>query len=233
MKRKAGLTSGLVVLVLFGLAFAAGIPPALGQATGGGNKLTKRIIGDYGYWSRTQNPSYSSAQIPFAKLTHINHAGVSFDASGHLVVPAGFLEPQLILKAHAAGDRVLLLLGGDFSALETGPGVLVNLVMNLQKFIHQNGYDGVDIDWEYPSTPADTQAWVALFTALRTAFPGPAYQISADVPPWGGTAYDFPQVEPLVDFFNVMMYDCAGPWTDDAQLNSAIFPDPNNPQPYE
>jgi hypothetical protein len=28
-----------------------------------------------------------------------------------------------------------------------------------------------------------------------------------------------------------MMYDCAGPWTDDGQLNSAIFPDPNNPEP--
>ena len=30
-----------------------------------------------------------------------------------------------------------------------------------------------------------------------------------------------------------MMYDCAGPWTQYGQLNSAIFPDPNNPQPGE
>ena len=30
----------------------------------------------------------------------------------------------------------------------------------------------------------------------------------------------------------MMTYDCAGPWTDSAQLNSAIFPDPNNPEPY-
>jgi chitinase len=30
-----------------------------------------------------------------------------------------------------------------------------------------------------------------------------------------------------------MTYDCAGPWTDDGQLNSPIFPDPHNPEPYE
>jgi chitinase len=30
-----------------------------------------------------------------------------------------------------------------------------------------------------------------------------------------------------------MTYDCAGPWTDDGQLNSPIFPDPANPEPYE
>jgi chitinase len=29
------------------------------------------------------------------------------------------------------------------------------------------------------------------------------------------------------------MYDCAGPWTDDAQLNSPIFWDNNDPQPWE
>ena len=35
-----------------------------------------------------------------------------------------------------------------------------------------------------------------------------------------------------MDYFNVMTYDCAGPWTDSAQLNSMIFPDPANPAPY-
>ena len=29
----------------------------------------KRLIADYGYWSRTQTPPYSSAQIPFRELT--------------------------------------------------------------------------------------------------------------------------------------------------------------------
>jgi chitinase len=227
------LSTSFVALVLAGLPSGFGVPLLSGQTAEAAQKLSKRLIGDYGYWSRTQQPPYTSAQIPFAKLTHINHAGVSFNASGSLVVPGGFLEPELIEKAHAAGVKVLLLLGGDFPALETSPGTVNTLVANLRAFIHGNGYDGVDIDWEYPSTASDRWAFFELMAALREAFPSPHYLISADVPPWGGDGYDFGGVEPLVDFFNVMMYDCAGPWTDDAQLNSAIFPDPHNPEPYE
>src|SRR5579871_6605987 len=84
----------------------------------------KRLVADYGYWSRTQTPPYSAAQIPFSKLTHINHAGVGFNADGSLSVPSGFLEPALISRAHAAGVKVMLLLGGDFTGLEGTPNGL-------------------------------------------------------------------------------------------------------------
>jgi chitinase len=171
--------------------------------------------------------------VPFNELTHINHAGVSFNAFGSLVVPTGFLEPELIENAQAAGVKVLLLLGGDFAALETVPGTLTALVGYLQTFINHNGYEGVDTDWEYPSTRLGQQTFLNLFTAPRAAFPSPTYVFSADVPPWGNLGYDFFGVEPLLHYFNIMMYDCAGPWTDDAHLNSAIFPDPHNPEPYE
>ena len=56
-----------------------------------------------------------------SKLTHINHAGVSFDANAKLVVPKGFLEPELIERAHAAGVKVMLLLGGDFAPSKRSP----------------------------------------------------------------------------------------------------------------
>jgi chitinase len=195
--------------------------------------MPKRLVADYGYWSRTQTPPYSSAQIPFHKLTHINHAGVGFNADGSLSVPKGFLEPNLIGKAHAAGVKVLLLLGGDFTGLETTTGGLDALLANLQTFITTYGYDGLDIDWEYPSSTADKQMFHSLMTGLRRTFPSPAYLLSADVPPWGGDGYDVERLEPVIDYFNVMMYDCAGPWTDDGQLNSPIFWDPNDPEPYE
>ena len=195
--------------------------------------LPKRLVADYGFWSRTQTPPYSSDQIPFKMLTHINHAGVGFNADGSLTVPDGFLEPALIKKAHAAGVKVILLLGGDFTGMETTAGGMSTLVKNLESFIAEHSYDGVDIDWEYPSSALDETTFYNLMAALRTAFPSPRYFLSADVAPWGGTGYDFPQVTPLVDYFNIMTYDCAGPWTDDGQLNSPIFPDPNNPEPYE
>jgi chitinase len=193
--------------------------------------LTKRLIGDYGYWSRTQTPPYSSAQIPFDKVTHINHAGVSFDANGTLVVPSGFIEKALLTKAHNHDVKVLLLLGGDFTGMETTSGGLAALLKNLKAFITEYEYDGVDIDWEYPDTTADQAFFHNLMLGLRTTFPTP-YLISADVAPWGGTGYDFPDTKLIVDWFNIMTYDCAGPWTDSAQLNSAIFWDNNDPEAY-
>lgn len=195
--------------------------------------MPRRLVADYGYWSRTQTPPYSAAQIPFHKLTHINHAGVGFNADGSLSVPQGFLEPNLIGKAHAAGVKVLLLLGGDFPGLETTTGGLDALLANLQTFITTYGYDGLDIDWEYPSSTADKQMFHSLMTGLRRDFPSPRYLLSADVPPWGGAGYDVERLEPVMDYWNVMMYDCAGPWTDDGQLNSPIFWDSNDPEPYE
>jgi len=219
--------------VVCALALVALVSPAAGQTETASTKLTKRLVGDYGYWSRTQTPPYSSDQIPFKKLTHINHAGVSFDANGNLSVPSGFVERALLDKGHANGVKVMLLIGGDFEGMETTSGGLRALLANLKTFITEHDYDGVDVDWEYPVSTADAAFFRALFLGLRATFPSPRYILSADVAPWGGSGYDVPDTRFLMDYFNVMTYDCAGPWTDSAQLNSAIFPDPNNPEPWD
>jgi len=67
--------------------------------------------------------------------------------------------------------------------------------------------------------------------ALRES--NPDYTLSIDVAPWGGYGYDLKHLQLSLDYFNIMMYDCAGPWTAHGQLNAPIFWDPNNPAPYE
>jgi len=205
---------------------AVAVLPAKAQSaapdTAAARTLTKRLVGDYGYWSRYQTPPYGAAQIPYKKLTHINHAGVNLNGDGTLSVPDGFLEPALIRRAHKAGVKVMLLLNGNFPALDT-PELLDTAMSNLWNFMSAKGYDGVDIDWESPQSAKDRRTFFNLMTALRSTLPSPAYTLSADVPPWGGWAFDLKNVEPLVDYYNIMMYDCAGPWTDDAQLNSMIL----------
>jgi len=228
---KGGSVIGAAILAGLLLASPAKAQSAADE-TGAASTLSKRLVGDYGYWSKYQDPPYAAAQIPYGKLTHINHAGVSLNADGTLSVPDGFLEPALLRKAHKAGVKVMLLLGGDFTGLET-PGVMDLAVGNLWTLISENGYDGLDIDWEYPETSQDRKTFFDLMNSLRAAFPSPNYTISADVPPWGGSGYDLKNVEPLIDYYNIMMYDCAGPWTDDAQLNSQIFWDNHDPQPWE
>jgi len=220
---------GFLILISFTVLMAAlSVAPVLAQ--GPASLLPKRIVGDYGYWSRYQTPPYGHEQIPYHKLTHINHAGVSFNADGSLSVPDGFLEPELNKQAHDAGVKVMLLLGGDFNGLESS-GALETLVANIAAFAQQHHYDGVDMDWEYPETTQDRKFFVEMMKLLRESNSG--YTLSIDVAPWGGYGYNLKQLQLSLDYFNIMMYDCAGPWTAYGQLNSPIFWDTNDPAPWE
>ena len=194
------------------------------------NHLTKRVVADYPYWSKYNTPPYSAAQVPYQKLTHINHTGVSFDAYGSLSVPDGFIEPELNNSAHAAGVKVMLLLSGNYPGLEAS-GAVQTLVDNVAAMEKQYGYDGIDVDWEYPETTNDRYFLVEMMSKFRES--NPSYVLSIDAAPWGGYGYDLKQLALSLDYVNIMMYDCAGPWTAHGQLNSAIFWEPRDPAPYE
>jgi chitinase len=226
------LPSHFPVHILFFAILASAVHPprSYAQDYTDGQPLPKRIVGDYVYSTRFQTPPYGAAQIPYQKLTHINHAGLSFSADGVLSVPTGFIEPELIERAHASGVKVLLLIGGDFPGVEKS-GTLVTLIDNLEDFAVKHGYDGFDMDWEYPETTGDRDFFVELMAGLRET--NSDYVLSIDAAPWGGDGYDLVQLQRWISYFNIMMYDCAGPWTDDGQLNAPIFWDWHDPQPWE
>jgi chitinase len=206
---------------------------AQAQDSDASKQPVKRLVGDYDSGSKFNTPPYTAAQIPYSKLTHIIHSGVGFDADGNLQVPDQFIEPTLIPSAHAAGTKVMLLIGGDVTGLEANPGAVPALVKNLKAFVKKYDYDGLDLDWEYPATTEDGAFLLTLETAFRVALPSPRYTLSIDAAPWGGSPYNVAQVKDVIDFFNIMTYDCAGPWTAYGELNSPIFWDPADPAPFE
>lgn len=200
---------------------------------------SRRLVADYGYWSKYQKPSYSADEVPYRRLTQIIHVGLSLSekADGSLVVPDGFLEPGLVSRAHAAGVQVMVLIGGGakaFAEVAASSAARARLASDLRAFEDANGYDGVDVDWEYPQGPQQGADFAALMAALRQAFPSPRYLVSADivaVPYQVAADYDFPDSLNQMDFVNDMTYDMAGPWTSSAQINSPVLPDPHNPWP--
>lgn len=218
------------VFSLFAALVVVASIPCAGAQEVLANHLKKRVVADYVYWSKDGTPPYAAAQIPYHKLTHINHAGVSFDATGTLSMPQGFIEQELNNRAHAAGVKVMLLIGGDFPGLEAS-GAMQTLINNIAAFEQQYGYDGVDMDWEYPETKGDRLFLVALMAGLRLS--NPDYVLSIDVAPWGGYGYDLDRLRLSLSYVNIMTYDCAGPWTAHGQLNSAIFWDHRDPADYE
>jgi len=63
MRCSSGFSVCLLLLAL--LAGAIHSQPTYAQDSSAAQQLPKRLVGDYGYWSRTQTPPYSAAQIPF------------------------------------------------------------------------------------------------------------------------------------------------------------------------
>src|SRR6202790_5913204 len=144
---------------------------------------SKRLLGYYPEWSKYNNPPYvySADQIPYSQLTHISHAFVLLDskANGTLKIPQGFLEPALISKAHAAGVKVLLSIGGGdgiegprFNRMARVEAYRQAFVHNVHAFLKKNGYDGVDVDWEIPNA-RDSSNCTTLMQELRNELPSP------------------------------------------------------------
>ena len=201
--------------------------------------VVRRFVADYGYWSKYQHPAYSAAQVPYARLTHIIHAGIALREAGDgsITVPRGFLEPQLVQRAHAAGVKVMVLVGGSaglFAEVAESSSARARFAAAMRAFADAHGYDGVDIDWEYPQGARQGSAFALLVACLRRSLPSGRFALSADVaaiPSQVGADYDFADSLTQLDFINDMTYDMAGPWTSSAQINSPILPDPHDPSP--
>ena len=87
-------------------------------------------------------------------------------------------------------------------------------ISSLRDFMSKYGFQGVDLDWEYPGTPerggsrADTKNFVSLVREMRRAFTV-EFGISVTLAPdyWYLRGFDAIKMQPYVDFFGFMAYD--------------------------
>jgi len=190
----------------------------------------KRLVAYYLHQEHPREPVYATRQIPFKKLTHLIEVAMVINPAGDgsVTVSPQAGEDRLIPRAHAAGVRVLACVQGAedaFRKMASTEDSRALFVRNVKGFVLAHSYDGMDLDWEVPEDQTDVANNVLLMRALRDALPAPRFLLSMATPSepghWG--IYDFAQLNPIVDFYNVMTYDFHGPWTNHAGHNSPLF----------
>lgn len=166
--------------------------------------------------------SWSSIMPDPQYMTHINyafgHVSESFDG-------VGISNPERLseiagLKKTNPDLKVMLSIGGwgsgRFSEMAADPKLRKAFAKDCSRVVKQYGLDGIDIDWEYPtsnsagisSSPDDTKNFTELMKDIRKAIGKKKLLTLATV--CSGEFIDFPAIMPYVDFVNVMSYDMGG-----------------------
>ncbi|MBP5517414.1 MAG: hypothetical protein J6X91_01960 [Bacteroidales bacterium] len=160
----------------------------------------------------------------FGKVTHIDYAFGRVDStfSGlNIENPARFKEIAELKNEYnkTAERKVFMQLSiggwgsGRFSEMVTDTAYRHAFVASCKKVVEEYGIDGIDLDWEYPtsgvagisSAPTDIDNFTLWVKELREALGQDKLLTIATI----STArfIDFKAVDPYIDFYNIMSYD--------------------------
>jgi chitinase len=196
----------------------------------------KKVVGYYPYW---YNTIYPADKISYNNLTHINISFASPKVDGSIQIPDGVIYPALIANAHNAGVKVLISLGGagdttGFIIMSSDSLLRSVFIGNLLTIINNNGFDGVDFDWEFPANIKEKNQFTLLLKELRSAFNNTNSKLlismAAGPSSYSGGYIDFEHIVQYLDWVNIMGYDFRGSWTDYTGHNAPLYQNPRDPQ---
>jgi chitinase len=166
-------------------------------------------------WSRIMpDPNY---------VTHINyafgHVTESFD--GVRIDNEDRLRSIVELKKQKPSLQIMLSIGGwgsgRFSEMAADERTRLSFARDCKRVVDEFGLDGIDMDWEYPTSSAanisassdDTDNFTELMRQIRIAIGKDKLLTFASAA--NARYVDFKAIDPYVDFINIMTYDMGNP----------------------
>ncbi|KAK6171442.1 hypothetical protein SNE40_019631 [Patella caerulea] len=171
--------------------------------------------------------------------THYIYSFAGVDSSNKTIIPldessekGGYTELTSI-KKRAPEVKVLLAVGGwvfgiePFAELANTSESIDGFCKNAIKYLRKWDFDGLDLDWEYPTERGggmeDRENFAILLKKLRMSFETeakdsnkPRLLLSSAVPIIKHVidkGYDTKSIGQSVDFLNIMVYDLYGGWS--------------------
>jgi chitinase len=175
----------------------------------------------------------------------VNYAFILIDAQGRCTpddaAAAAVSFPELqALKTQFPHLQVLLAVGGwgqaeAFAQAAAMPESRRQLAASCVALVQTYGFDGLDIDWEYPA-PEAVSTFVALLAELRQQLAAVSaaegrpllLTMAAGASPYQYNDLNWAEVVPLLDWVNLMTYDYHGPWSGLTGFNAPLYPSPDD-----
>jgi chitinase len=167
-----------------------------------------------------------------------------FGEAAHDLGPNGLYAQVNALKAKNPKLKTLLSIGGWahtdppmawlFTTMAETRASRGDFIAASIRYVRDNGFDGIDIDWEYPADPSrggrpvDTRNFTSLLAELREAVTAEA-KTSGKEPllitlatPAGSQVkgFELGSIHRYVDWINLMTYDFTGSWQPVTGMNA-------------